>query len=280
MREPRAYRIAQKRASERVQAYLAELLDRAAAAEWGLLLVAPFVGSFLGLVIRRLPKGLPIAWSRSRCPWCEEPLRPRDLMPIFSWLTARRRCRFCGHRLGWFYPGVELAAVAVALAAIAVDGGAGAWLDCVLGWWLLTLGWIDARCWLLPDRLVMPLILAGLAAAVAFDPEQLTGRALGAALGYLSLADDRGALPGFSRSRGVGPRRRQAAGRLRRLGRGRRIAPGRPSCRALGACRCGRPAPCRHPPRCPLGLCPSARSWRSPLGSCGSSVLLANRGTG
>jgi leader peptidase (prepilin peptidase) / N-methyltransferase len=170
-----------------VQAYLAELLDRTAAAGWGLLLVAPIVGSFLGLVILRLPKGLPIAWSRSRCPWCEEPLRPRDLMPIFSWLTARRRCRFCGHRLGWFYPGVELAAVAIALAAIAVDGGAGAWLDCVLGWWLLTLGWIDARCWLLPDRLVMPLILAGLAAAVAFDAEQLTGRALGAALGYLSL---------------------------------------------------------------------------------------------
>ncbi len=152
-----------------------------------MLLVAPFIGSFLGLVIRRLPEGVPIAWSRSRCRWCETRLGPRDLVPILSWLIAKGRCRHCGHRLGWFYPWVELAAVAVALTAVAVDGGEGAWLDCILGWWLLTLGWIDARYWLLPDLLTLPLILAGLAAAAIFDPEQLTGRALGAALGYLVL---------------------------------------------------------------------------------------------
>jgi leader peptidase (prepilin peptidase)/N-methyltransferase len=108
-------------------------------------------------------------------------------VPLLSWLATRGRCRYCGHRLGWFYPGVELAAAAIAAIAILVDPGEGAWLDCVLGWWLLTLGWIDLRCWLLPDELTLTLVLAGLAAAVAFDPDQLAGRALGAALGYLSL---------------------------------------------------------------------------------------------
>jgi leader peptidase (prepilin peptidase) / N-methyltransferase len=170
-----------------VQAYVAEFFDRSAPAGWSVLLVAPFIGSFLGLIIQRLPEGLPIAWGRSRCRSCETRLRARDLVPILSWLAAKGRCRYCGHRLGWFYPGVELAAVAVALAAITVDDAEGAWLDCVLGWWLLALGWIDIRYWLLPDVLTLPLVIAGLAAAAVFDPGSLTNRALGAAVGYLSL---------------------------------------------------------------------------------------------
>jgi leader peptidase (prepilin peptidase)/N-methyltransferase len=159
----------------------------AAAAGWTLLLVAPFIGSFLGLVIRRLPDGLPIAFARSVCEECGVRLKTRDLVPVLSWLMQKGRCRCCGHRLGWFYPGVELAAVAVALSAVLVDGGEGIWLDCLLGWWLLTLGWIDLRRGLLPDILTLPLVLAGLAAAAVFDPAELTQRALGAALGYTSL---------------------------------------------------------------------------------------------
>jgi leader peptidase (prepilin peptidase)/N-methyltransferase len=82
---------------------------------------------------------------------------------------------------------IELSAFAVVLAALAADGGEKIWLDCLFGWWLLALGWIDIRRWLLPDALTLPLIIAGLAAAAAFDREQLAGRALGAALGYISL---------------------------------------------------------------------------------------------
>jgi leader peptidase (prepilin peptidase) / N-methyltransferase len=170
--------------------YGTELLDRISnpgAAGWSLLLVAPFVGSFLGLIIRRLPEGLPIVWARSRCEWCGTQLRARDLVPILSWVAAKGRCHYCRRSLGWFYPGIELAAVGVALSAVLADGGQGAWLDCLLGWALLTLGWIDIRRWLLPDVVILPLVIAGLAAAAAFEPEQLTGRALGAALGYLSL---------------------------------------------------------------------------------------------
>jgi leader peptidase (prepilin peptidase) / N-methyltransferase len=174
-----------------VQAYGTELLDRmteGGVAEWSLLLVAPFVGSFLGLLIRRLPDGLAIARGRSRCDACGATLRARDLVPILSWVAAGGRCRYCREPLGWFYPGVELAALALALAAVLFDGGERAWLDCLLGWWLLALGWIDLRCWMLPDALTLPLIVAGLAAAIMFDPDQVLDRALGAALGWACLA--------------------------------------------------------------------------------------------
>jgi leader peptidase (prepilin peptidase)/N-methyltransferase len=173
-----------------VQAYGTEFLDRLTeivTAEWSLVLVAPFIGSFLGLLIQRLPEGSPIARGRSRCDACDATLRVRDLVPILSWLMVGARCRYCNQPLGWFYPGVELAALAVALAAVLLDGGQRAWLDCLLGWWLLALGWIDLRRWLLPDALTLPLFIAGLAAAFLFSPDLLTERALGAALGYLSL---------------------------------------------------------------------------------------------
>jgi leader peptidase (prepilin peptidase)/N-methyltransferase len=162
-------------------------MAEAGAAEWSLVMASPFIGSFLGLLIQRLPEGAPIARGRSRCDACGTPLRARDLVPLLSWLAAGGRCRYCRQPLGWFYPVVELAALAVAFISVLIDGGQRAWLDCVLGWWLLALGWIDLRSWLLPDALTLPLIIAGLTASFMFDPDQLVNRASGAALGYLSL---------------------------------------------------------------------------------------------
>ena len=166
-----------------------ELLQLVAAGTemWSALLAAPFVGSFLGVLVRRLPDGLPIAWSRSRCEWCGAALSAGDLVPLYSWLAARGRCRYCGHSLGWFYPGIELAAIAVPLTAAIADHGGEIWLDCLLGWWLLALAWIDIRRWLLPDPLTLPLVIAGLVVTAVLDPAGLTEHALGAALGYLSL---------------------------------------------------------------------------------------------
>ncbi|MGH7114774.1 MAG: prepilin peptidase [Stellaceae bacterium] len=157
------------------------------ATAWGAVLASPFVGSFLGVLIRRLPERRSVIWARSQCEGCHAVLRPRDLVPLISWLAARGHCRFCRRPLGCFYPAIELAAVAVAGVAVALDGGAAAWLDCLLGWWLLALAWIDVRHWLLPDALTLPLILVGLAAAIAFDPRALLDRALGAVAGYLAL---------------------------------------------------------------------------------------------
>ncbi len=154
---------------------------------WGLLVAAPVIGSFLGVLIRRLPDRLPILWSRSECEGCGATLAPRDIVPVISWVLARGRCRRCGQRLGWFYPGVEIAALAVALIALAVDETPRAVVDCLLGWWLLTLAWIDLRHWLLPDVLTLPLIVVGLALGASLDPETVLDRALGAALGYATL---------------------------------------------------------------------------------------------
>jgi len=154
---------------------------------WGVLAAAPVVGSFVGVLIRRLPDGQPVVWSRSKCEGCGAVLTPRDLVPLISWVLARGRCRHCGYPLGWFYPGVEIAALIVALIALAASDMPRAALDCLFGWWLLTLAWIDWRCWLLPDLLTLPLIVAGLAAAVLLDPDTVLDRALGAALGYAVL---------------------------------------------------------------------------------------------
>jgi leader peptidase (prepilin peptidase) / N-methyltransferase len=166
---------------------LADSVAGIGAAGWSALAAAPFIGSFLGVLVRRLPEGRPITWGRSRCEHCGNALAARDLVPFASWLVAGGCCRFCGQPLGWFYPAIELAAVAVALLAVASDRGVAMWLDCVLGWWLLALGWIDLRHWLLPDALTLPLVIAGLASAALLDPEQLIDRAVGAALGYLGL---------------------------------------------------------------------------------------------
>jgi leader peptidase (prepilin peptidase) / N-methyltransferase len=171
--------------------FLAELAGRFAGlgmAGWATILASPFIGSFLGVVIRRLPEGAALAAGRSRCEACGTRLGARDLVPLFSWLASRGRCRYCGAALGSFYPAVELAALAVAVLSFAVDRGRWAFLDCLFGWWLLALGWIDARRFILPDVLNLPLILAGLAAAALWSPEELGTRALGAVLGYLGLA--------------------------------------------------------------------------------------------
>jgi len=123
----------------------AELFTGFRAADWALLAAAPMVGSFVGVIVRRVPEGLSVAWSRSRCEHCGAKLSPRDLVPLVSWLVSRGRCRHCDSSLSWFYPGIEGAVVAIAVISLLADRGADAWLDGLLGCWLLALGWIDLR---------------------------------------------------------------------------------------------------------------------------------------
>lgn len=156
-------------------------------ADWYLVAVALPVGSFIGLVIDRLPEAEGPTGPRSQCAACGATLTARDLVPLASWLAALGRCRHCGARLGWFYPGVELAALAVAMVAVMMDRGLDAWVDAMLGWWLLVLGWIDWRRLVLPDALTLPLAALGLAAAWWLATVELADRAAGAAAGFLGL---------------------------------------------------------------------------------------------
>jgi leader peptidase (prepilin peptidase)/N-methyltransferase len=152
------------------------------------LLVAPFVGSFLGVVVERLPAARPIGLARSSCDHCGARLGARDLVPLFSWLARRGRCS-CGKvRLSAFYPGIELAALAVAVSAALVLSGWLLWASLALGWTLLALAAIDLRHYLLPDALTLPLIAAGFAVAWLIEPARLGDHALGAAAGFIGFA--------------------------------------------------------------------------------------------
>lgn len=148
---------------------------------------APFFGSLAGVLIRRLPLGEPVVLARSRCPSCGHLLGPLDLVPLLSWVARAGRCRYCAQPIGGFYPGVEIAAIVLALWAGAVLSGWLLWATCGLGWALLALAVIDSRRFVLPDQLTLPLILAGLAVAYALDPSSLPAHAMGATLGYGSF---------------------------------------------------------------------------------------------
>ncbi len=154
------------------------------------LLLSPFVGSFLGVVIRRLPLGRPIAVARSECEGCGRALLPRDLVPLVSFVMLRGRCRFCRAGIARFHVAIELAAIAVAagatLALPYAEAGA-LWVDCALGWWLLALAWIDWDHLRLPDVLTLPLAVAGLLATWALEPGAVADHAVAAALAYLAF---------------------------------------------------------------------------------------------
>jgi len=157
-------------------------------ADWNWLLplvAAPFIGSYLGPLIHRLPAGTAALPARPTCARCGSRLAFRDLIPVVSWLLRGGRCRHCAAPNGIFYPAVELAALGVALWAAAVVSGWLLWASCILGWALLTLAVIDHRHMILPDVLTLPLIPAGLVVAYLAHPPLLTGHAIGAAAGFV-----------------------------------------------------------------------------------------------
>ena len=152
------------------------------------LIAAPFIGSFLGVLVRRLPTGRTVVLGRSSCEACSHPLGVAELVPIASFLWQRGRCRHCGAPIAREHLWIELAAILVPASAAYFEPDAlWLWVDCVLGWGLLALGWIDWVHLRLPDVLTLPLVLAGLAATVWLDPADTTDHAIAAAAGYGSL---------------------------------------------------------------------------------------------
>jgi leader peptidase (prepilin peptidase)/N-methyltransferase len=152
------------------------------------IIVAPFIGSFLGVLALRLPEGRAIGWSRSACEHCGHVLGAGDLVPIASFIALRGRCRYCRAEIGWFVLVIELAALAIAAWAGLVTSG---WIlaaSCAFGWALLLLAAIDWRVQILPDVITLPLLAAGLSAAFFFARESWLDHLIGAAAGFLALA--------------------------------------------------------------------------------------------
>jgi leader peptidase (prepilin peptidase) / N-methyltransferase len=152
------------------------------------ILMSPIAGSFVGVLIRRLPNGQAVAWARSQCESCHRSLTLTDLVPIASYLALRGRCATCRAPIAPFHLAIELAAVAVAVWAATVNRDpAWLWTACLLGWGLLALGWIDAEHMRLPNALTLPLLVAGIATQTMLSPERFADSVLGAALGYLGF---------------------------------------------------------------------------------------------
>ena len=121
-------------------------------------------GSFLTVVVHRVPKGESIVRPRSRCPSCGTQIRSADNIPVLSWILLRGRCSSCGARISVIYPLTELAtgALFVAVALAFEDLWVAVMMAPFLGL-LLALSVIDIRHKIVPNRLVYPsfLLFAG-----------------------------------------------------------------------------------------------------------------------
>jgi leader peptidase (prepilin peptidase)/N-methyltransferase len=169
------------------------------------------VGSFLNVVILRLPERMAAAWEHeardvlaldieaaplppgivrepSHCPQCKHRLSALDNIPLFGWLLLRGRCRYCRVKISVQYPLVEL--LAGILSALIVWKFGPSWAalaGLILTWFLIALAGIDFRTQLLPDQLTLPLLWLGLLLALLPMFMIAPAAIMGAAIGYLSL---------------------------------------------------------------------------------------------
>ena len=177
---------------------------------WAALVLGLCVGSFLNVVIHRLPKMLERGWRaecaelsgqplpaadaynlvvpRSGCPKCGYRIRAWQNVPVVSWLVLRGKCAGCGTKIGLKYPLVELfAGIGAAYAAWRFGASAAALGATLFVWFTIALAFIDQETGLLPDDLTLPLVWLGLLVNLygAFVP--LADAVIGAVSGYLAL---------------------------------------------------------------------------------------------
>jgi leader peptidase (prepilin peptidase)/N-methyltransferase len=177
---------------------------------WVALAFGLCVGSFLNVVIHRLPKILERGWReecaelagqplpaepaytlaapRSACPGCGHHIRPWENVPIASWLALRGKCSSCGTRISARYPLVEaLAGIGAAYATWRFGATYAALGAMLFLWFTIALAFIDQETGLLPDNLTLPLVWIGLLVNLlgAFVP--LADAVVGAVAGYLAL---------------------------------------------------------------------------------------------
>jgi leader peptidase (prepilin peptidase)/N-methyltransferase len=147
------------------------------------------VGSFLTVVVSRIPRGEGIAGGRSRCPRCGATIRATDNIPVVSWLLLRGRCRSCGNRISPEYPLTELASAGLFVAAgLAFDSLVLAVPAAMFLALLLAVALIDARHRIVPNRIVYPALLLLAPAVVVGDLLDVGVDAPKAFIGMLAYA--------------------------------------------------------------------------------------------
>jgi leader peptidase (prepilin peptidase) / N-methyltransferase len=173
-------------------------------------LIGLAVGSFLNVVIHRLPVMMEREWAaqcaelrgepapvtdrfdlsrpRSRCPGCGHGITAAENIPLLSWLVLKGRCSACARPIGMRYPLVELL-TGLLSAACAWQFGATLLLagSLVFVWALIALTFIDLDTQLLPDSITLPLVWAGLLLNLVGGFTDITSAVTGAMAGYLVL---------------------------------------------------------------------------------------------
>ena len=172
-------------------------------------LLGLLVGSFINVIVCRLPIMLERAWQsselpnelpteafnlavpRSHCPSCAQQLSASENVPVVSFLFLRGRCRHCKSRISARYPLVEIAAsVASILVAMTFGFTASTLAFLAFAWFLLALSLIDLDHHLLPDDLTLPLLWLGLLVSafnLGLPGVSLFDAVIGAAAGYMTL---------------------------------------------------------------------------------------------
>ena len=147
--------------------------------------VGLIIGSYLNVVIHRLPRRVSTVFPRSRCPRCRATLPPWANIPVVSYLLLRGRCHHCAGVIAWRYPLVEgVTALCFLLSYRHFDG---AWVDTVLASGfcsaMIALAMIDLEHYILPDVITIPGIVLGLLLQPWIPWSSLREATLGAALG-------------------------------------------------------------------------------------------------
>jgi leader peptidase (prepilin peptidase) / N-methyltransferase len=160
------------------------------------------VGSFLNVVIHRLPRGESLASPGSRCPRCGTAVKPYDNVPAISWLVLRGRCRHCGAPISARYPIVELLTALVFAAVVAVRGfDNDLFLELPFVAALIALAGIDLDHRLLPNRIVYPMAAYGVVATFLVERDDLVEHLIAGAGAFAFLL---AALLAYPRGMGMG----------------------------------------------------------------------------
>jgi leader peptidase (prepilin peptidase)/N-methyltransferase len=165
------------------------------------LLLGAAIGSFLNVVILRLPRGQSLVRPPSHCGSCGKAIRWFDNLPILSFLWLRGRCRDCRARISWRYPAIEATtALLFALTYYHMGWGlelVGAWLLLAV---LIAIAVIDLEHQIIPDAISLPAIAAGLALSFVTPSrswiDALLGVLVGAAIPFTVIVLSRGGMGG------------------------------------------------------------------------------------
>ena len=160
-------------------------------------LLGAVIGSFLNVVIHRLPRRESLAFPASHCPGCGARIAPRDNIPVLSWLVLRGRCRACGETISGRYPAVELLTALLFAAVVLVRGpDADLALELPMLVMLVAVAGIDAEHHIIPNRILLPAAVVAIAVTAMIHPEQLVEHLIAGAGAFAFLLTAALAYPG------------------------------------------------------------------------------------